>query len=143
MSFPLHAGCRTVLLADRPTPDMVLDTMKEHEVSVFFGVPTLYAAILAGTANDRHRVSDRLRLCISAGEALPEDVARTWEERFGVPILDGLGSTEMLHIFLSNRPGDICYGSTGTAVPGYSLKVLGDDGAEVEDDEILDNMKIM
>lgn len=136
MSFPLHAGCRTVLLADRPTPDVVLDTMKEHEVSVFFGVPTLYAAILAGTANDRHRVSDRLRLCISAGEALPEDIARTWEERFGVPILDGLGSTEMLHIFLSNRPGDICYGSTGTAVPGYSLKVLGDDGAEVEDDEI-------
>ena len=136
MSFPLHVGCQVVLLAERPTPDVVLDVLKKHEASVFFGVPTLYAAILADTANDRNRVSDRLRLCVSAGEALPEEIARAWEDRFGVPILDGLGSTEMLHIFLSNRPGDIRYGSSGTAVPGYSLKIIGDDGHEVQDSQI-------
>ncbi len=108
MSFPLHVGCRTVLLADRPTPEIVLSVMKDHKVSIFFGVPTLYGAILSDGANDRSKVSDRLRLCVSAGEALPEEIGREWERRFGVPILDGLGSTELLHIFLSNRPGDVC-----------------------------------
>ena len=100
MSFPLHVGCRTVLLADRPTPEIVLSVMKDQKVSIFFGVPTLYGAILSDDANDRSKVSDRLRLCVSAGEALPEEIGREWERRFGVPILDGLGSTELLHICL-------------------------------------------
>jgi 4-hydroxybenzoate-CoA ligase/benzoate-CoA ligase len=120
MSFPLHVGCRTVLLADRPTPESVLSVMKDQDVSIFFGVPTLYGAILSDNANDRSKVSEQLRLCVSAGEALPEEIGKEWERRFGVPILDGLGSTELLHIFLSNRPDDVRYGTTGRPVSGIS-----------------------
>ena len=132
MSFPLHAGCRTVLLADRPTPDSVLSVMKNQDVSIFFGVPTLYGAILSDGANDHSKVSERLRLCVSAGEALPEEIGREWEKRFGVPILDGLGSTELLHIFLSNRPEDVRYGTTGRPVDGYKLRIVGEDDVDVE-----------
>ncbi|GIT48222.1 MAG: hypothetical protein Ct9H300mP14_01500 [Gammaproteobacteria bacterium] len=132
MSFPLHVGCRTVLLADRPTPEIVLSVMKDQKVSIFFGVPTLYGAILSDDANDRSKVSDRLRLCVSAGEALPEEIGREWERRFGVPILDGLGSTELLHIFLSNRPDDVCYGTTGRAVSGYKLRIVDENDVDVE-----------
>ena len=132
MSFPLHVGCRTVLLADRPTPEIVLSVMKDQKVSIFFGVPTLYGAILSDGANDRSKVSDRLRLCVSAGEALPAEIGREWERRFGVPILDGLGSTELLHIFLSNRPDDVCYGTTGRAVSGYKLRIVDENDVDVE-----------
>ena len=132
MSFPLHVGCRTVLLADRPTPEIVLSVMKDQKVSIFFGVPTLYGAILSDDANDRSKVSDRLRLCVSAGEALPEEIGREWERRFGVPILDGLGSTELLHIFLSNRPDDVRYGTTGRAVGGYKLRIVDENDLDVE-----------
>ena len=132
MSFPLHAGCRTVLLTDRPTPDSVLSVMKNQDVSIFFGVPTLYGAILSDGANDRSKVSERLRLCVSAGEALPEDIGREWEKRFGVPIIDGLGSTELLHIFLSNRPEDVRYGTTGRPVNGYKLRIVDEDDVDVE-----------
>jgi 4-hydroxybenzoate-CoA ligase len=91
---------------------------------------------LANPDNDRSRVSDALRLCVSAGEALPSEVGKEWERRFGVPVLDGLGSTEMLHIFLSNRPGDIRYGTSGRAVPGYRLRIVDEDNHEVSTGEM-------
>jgi benzoate-CoA ligase family protein len=130
MTFPLHAGATTVLLHERPTPESVMKVLKDHQPTIFYGVPTLYGAILADTANGRAAASQRLRVCTSAGEALPEDVGKRWEERFGAAILDGLGSTEMLHIFLSNRHGDVIYGTSGKPVPGYEMKIVADDGRE-------------
>jgi acyl-coenzyme A synthetase/AMP-(fatty) acid ligase len=111
MSFPLSAGATTVLMPGRPTPEAVAALLRRHGVTVLFAVPTFYAAFLAADAADR--ASLRLRTCISAGEALPADIGRRWSERHGVDILDGLGSTEMLHIFLSNRIADVRYGTTG------------------------------
>jgi benzoate-CoA ligase len=90
-------------------------------------VPTFYAAFLASPAA-RQRADTNLRICVSAGEALPPEVGRRWSEKYGVDILDGLGSTEMLHIFLSNRPGDVKYGTSGKPVPGYDIRLVGDDG---------------
>ena len=92
--------------------------LKTHGVTAFFAVPTFYAAFLA-SRNAPQRSELKLRRCVSAGEALPEDIGKRWFERYGVDILDGIGSTEMLHIFLSNRPGDVKYGTTGKPVPGY------------------------
>ena len=136
MTFPFYVGATAVLMAGRPTPDSVLERVREHGVTIFYGVPTLFGAILADPGNDRSRTSEALRICVSAGEALPEDIARRWVERFGVDILDGLGSTEMLHIFLSNTPDDICYGTSGKAVPGYELKIVDEEGEAVDDGEI-------
>lgn len=131
MTFPLHVGATAILMAERPTPESVLQRLRTHQATIFYGVPTLYAAIVADASNDRTRGSAALRRCVSAGEALPEGVARTWEERFGVEILDGLGSTEMLHIFLSNRPGEVRHGTTGRAVPGYALQLIDEGGQSV------------
>jgi 4-hydroxybenzoate-CoA ligase/benzoate-CoA ligase len=136
LTFPSYVGACTIALSGRPTPESVMQTLREHQPTIFFGVPTLYAAILADPKNNRQTASRRLRLCVSAGEALPEDVGKRWEERFGAPILDGLGSTEMLHIFLSNRPDDNRYGTSGKAVPGYELRIIGDDGRDVHPGEI-------
>jgi benzoate-CoA ligase len=135
LTFPMMAGATTVLLPDRPTPDVVTRLLKRHGVTVFFGVPTFYAAFLASPAAPA-RDDVKLRRCISAGEALPEDVGRRWRERYGVDILDGLGSTEMLHIFLSNAPEDVNYGTTGRPVRGYDVKLIDDDGRAVKPGEI-------
>jgi 4-hydroxybenzoate-CoA ligase len=135
MTFPMAVGASAVLLPDRPTPDAVLDVMHRRQPTVFAGVPTLYAALLAHPELGPGAGSDRLRLCISAGEPLPEHVGTRWRDKVGVDILDGIGSTEMLHIFLSNRPGDIRYGTTGKPVPGYEARILDDNGAEVPDGE--------
>jgi benzoate-CoA ligase family protein len=110
-------------------------TMKVHEPSIFCGVPTLFASILASEASDRAAGSPRLRVSISAGEALPRHVGERWRERFGTDILDGIGSTEMLHIFLSNRHGDVRYGTTGKPVPGYDVKLVDASGEPVADGE--------
>ncbi|HUN52270.1 MAG TPA: benzoate-CoA ligase family protein [Candidatus Sulfotelmatobacter sp.] len=136
MTFPLHVGATAVLMAERPTPQSVMQRLRQHRPSIFYGVPTLYAMMLADASLDRAKGSDRLRACVSAGEALPEDIARRWKERFGVDILDGIGSTEMLHIFVSNYPGDIAYGATGKAVPGYELRIVDDEGRDVGADEV-------
>ncbi|MCP5080405.1 MAG: benzoate-CoA ligase family protein [Alphaproteobacteria bacterium] len=136
MTFTMATGATATLLPGRPTPQSVFETLKNHQPTLFFGVPTLYAAMLADPACAPENGSQRLRHCISAGEALPEDVATAWKAKFGLEILDGIGSTELLHIFLSNRPGDFRYGTTGKAVPGYELKLLDDDGAELGADEI-------
>jgi benzoate-CoA ligase family protein len=116
-----------VLFPDRPTPEGVARILRNNKVTVFFGVPTFYAGFLASPfAPPRKEV--KLRCCVSAGEALPTDVGRRWAERYAVDILDGLGSTEMLHIFISNRPGEVRYGTSGKPVPGYDVRLVDDDG---------------
>jgi len=127
MTFPFSVGATSVLLAERPTPASVMRMLQEFQPTIFFGVPTLYASILSDPANDRSRGSPRLRLCVSAGEALPKEIGERWQQRFGVPILDGLGSTEMLHIFLSLREGDVRYGTSGKPVPGYELAIVDEE----------------
>ena len=134
--FPLLMGATSVLMAERPTPDAVMRVLRQQRPTIFGGVPTLYAAMLADPNNNRESGSDRLRMCISAGEALPEDIGNTWKQRFGVDILDGVGSTEMLHIFLSNRPGDVRYGTSGKMVPGYEGKLVDDRGETVAPGEL-------
>lgn len=136
MTFPLHVGATAVLMAERPTPAAVMQRLKQHQATIFYGVPTLYAGILADQSITKESGSAKLRRCVSAGEALPEDIGKRWEKTFGVSILDGIGSTEMLHIFLSNRPDDIRYGTTGVAVPGYDLKIVSESGHKVEQGEI-------
>jgi len=117
-------------MAERPTPASVSKVLRKHQPTIYCGVPTLYASMLASAElPGRDEVS--MRRCASAGEALPADVGRRWTEHFGVEILDGLGSTEMLHIFLSNRAGEIRYGTSGRPVPGYELRLVGDDGEPV------------
>src|SRR5713226_6468165 len=127
MTFPMAVGATTILSPERPTPEGVAAILRRHPVTVFYAVPTFYAAFLA-SPNAPKRSDLKLRYCISAGEALPPDVGRRWKERFGVDILDGIGSTEMLHIFISNYPGDVKYGTTGKPVPGYDIRLIDDDG---------------
>jgi 4-hydroxybenzoate-CoA ligase len=136
MAFPLSVGAGAVLLPDRPTPQAVLDTLRRHRPTIFYGVPSLYAALLAHPEIGPGAGSDRLRLCVSAGEALPANLGERWRDIVGVDVLDGLGSTEMLNTFLSNRPGDVRYGSTGKPVPGYDLKIVDDVGRELPSGEI-------
>lgn len=135
LTFPLAVGAAAILMAERPTPEAVFARLIRHRPTVFCGVPTLYAALLA-SANLPERSALRLRACISAGECLPEKIGKEWSSRFGVDILDGLGSTEMLHIFLSNRLGEVEYGTTGSPVPGYDLRLLDEHDAPVSDGEI-------
>ncbi|HTS41080.1 MAG TPA: benzoate-CoA ligase family protein [Xanthobacteraceae bacterium] len=135
LTFPMSVGAATVLLPDRPTPDAVAGLLKKHAVTVFYAVPTFYAAFLSSPAAPQ-KSELKLRRCVSAGEALPEDVGRRWLARYGVDILDGIGSTEMLHIFISNRPGDVKYGTTGKPVPGYAAKLVGEDGLPVKKGEM-------
>ena len=110
--------------------------MKTHQVTIFGGVPTLYAAMLADAECKPENGSARLRRCISAGEALPAEIGKAWKTRFDVDILDGVGSTEMLHIFVSNTPEDVRYGLSGKPVPGYELRLVDESGADIANDEI-------
>ena len=127
MTFPMAVGATTILSPERPTPEAVAAILRRHPVTVFYAVPTFYAAFLADPGAPK-RAGLKLRYCISAGEALPPDVGRRWKERYGVDVLDGIGSTEMLHIFLSNYPGAVKYGTTGKPVPGYDIRLVDDDG---------------
>jgi benzoate-CoA ligase len=135
LTFPMSVGATAVLLPTRPTPDAVFGVLKKYQPTIFYGVPTLYAALLADGARPK-KAELKLRVCTSAGEALPAEIGKRWTEEYGCEILDGIGSTEMLHIFLSNRPGQVRYGTTGQAVPGYELRIVGDDGRECGDGEI-------
>jgi len=136
MSFPLSVGGSTALLPLRPTPETVLAVMRRHRPTVFYAVPSLYASLLAHKDLARGAGSDRLRICVSAGEALPAELGERWRAKVGVDILDGIGSTEMLQTFLSNRPGDVRYGSAGKPVPGYDAKIVDENGRELGDGEI-------
>ena len=136
MTFPFYVGASSVLLAERPTPDSVMGILQKYQPTVFFGVPTLYAAILADANHQQKTGSSGLRLCVSAGEPLPVETAKRWQARYGLPILDGIGSTEMLHIYLSNRPDDYRFGTTGKAVPGYKLMVVDEQGIPANPGEV-------
>ena len=133
--FPMAAGAQSVLFAGRPTPEGVFEILSRHRPTIFFGVPTLYAGMLALKGAERYDLSS-LRLCVSAGEALPPELYHRWRERFGVELLDGIGTTEILHIFLSNRPGAVRPGSTGLPVPGYEAAIVDDGGRPVPPGEI-------
>jgi len=135
LTFPLSVGATTVLMAERPTPAAVFKRLKEHQPTIFYGVPTLFGAMLASPdLPAAEEVS--LRVSTSAGEALPADLGRRWTEHFGTEILDGIGSTEMLHIFMSNRPGEVRYGTTGKPVPGYRARLVDETGNEVARGEL-------
>ena len=135
MTFPMSVGATAILMAERPTPASVFTRLKKYKPTIFYGVPTLYAAMLASPDLPK-REDLGMRLCTSAGEALPADIGRRFTEQYGIEILDGIGSTEMLHIFLSNRPGDVRYGTTGKAVPGYELRLVNEAGNPVAPGEI-------
>ena len=137
LTFPLSVGAGVVLMAERPTPQACFKRFTELKPTVFYGAPTGYGGMLASP--DLPKKSEvALRLCSSAGEALPQDIGQRWTNHFGVEIIDGIGSTEMLHVFLSNRPGDVRYGTTGKPVPGYEIELRGEDGQPVPDGEIGD-----
>ncbi len=136
LTFPMAVGATTILNPERPTPAVMFDLLERHNPTIFCGVPTLYAAMLNDRTQADRLGSNKLRLCVSAGEALPEQVGNAWRARFGADILDGVGSTEMLHIFLSNAPGDVRYGTSGRAVPGYEVKLVDEHGAAVPPGEI-------
>jgi len=127
LTFPLAVGATTVLMAERPTPDAVFKRLVEKKPTIFYGVPTLYAALLANPGFPKKEQLS-IRVCTSAGEALPAEIGKRWTERTGTELLDGIGSTEMLHIFLSNYPGDVRPGTTGKPVPGYTLRLVDDNG---------------
>jgi benzoate-CoA ligase len=165
LTFPLWAGASVLLMAERPTPDAVFrrwtgadvgphgasplppagalagpgnpSPLRRPKPTLFFGAPTGYAGMLVSPSLPR-RSDVALRLCSSAGEALPRELGERFSAHFGCELIDGIGSTEMLHIFLSNRPGDVHYGSTGKPVPGYTIELRGDDGRPVADGEVGD-----
>jgi 4-hydroxybenzoate-CoA ligase len=136
LTFPMSVGATTILSSERPTPALMFQLMNKYNPSIFYGAPTLFAAMLNDDTLKQQRCGSRLRICTSAGEALPESVGLAWRSRFGVDILDGIGSTELLHIFMSNAPGDIKYGTSGRAVPGYKVRLVSDAGEDVPDGEV-------
>ena len=137
LTFPLLAGATVVLHPGRPTPADVFRIWRTHGITVFFGAPTGYAGMLA--APDLPAKAEvKLRMCSSAGEALPREIGEKFTCHFECEIIDGIGSTEMLHIFLSNAPGDVHYGTTGRPVPGYEVRLTGENGLEVAKGDIGD-----
>ena len=134
-TFALATGATAVLMAERPTPASVFKRLAERRPTIFYGVPTLYASLLASPELPKKNALG-LRLCVSAGEALPADLGKRWKERVGVDILDGIGSTEMLHTYISARPGEVRYGAIGKPVPGYELRLVDEQGKPVEPGEL-------
>jgi benzoate-CoA ligase family protein len=130
LSFPLHFGATAVLSAGPPKPDTLLAVLREHRPTVFFSVPALYGALVR--APDAEDVFTSVRMCVSAAEALSPAIFDRFAARFGLEIVDGIGSTEMLHIFCSNVPGAVVRGSTGRPVPGYELRIVDEDGAALD-----------
>jgi benzoate-CoA ligase len=125
LTFPLSVGATSILMAERPTPAAVLERLHRHQATIFCGAPTLYASLVALGTVERPA---HLRLCTSAGEALPREVGVRFAAQYGIDILDGLGSTEMLHIFVSNRVDNVQYGTTGVPVEGYEVQLRGEQG---------------
>src|SRR6185369_16686724 len=136
MSLPLSVGATTVLRPERATPEVAFETLKRHQPTFFFAVPTLYTALLAHPQGTPENGSARLRICVSAGEALPAEVGRAFRARFGVDILDGVGSTEMLYMYVCNSPAAQKYGTSGRPVPGYDIRLVDEKGGDVDDGEV-------
>lgn len=133
---PFAAGATTILLPDRPLPDAVFATVNRYRPTLFFAVPTAYAQMLQAAEKGLDVDMGSVRLGVSAGESLPAGIYKRWLERFGFEILDGIGTTDILHIFLTNRPSETRPGSSGKVVPGYEAKVVDDEGRPVGVDEI-------
>ncbi len=129
--FPFAVGASAVHYPGRPLPEEIFKVVAHYKPTIFFGVPTLYAGMLAVPDADRRFDFSSVRICVSAGEALPADIQQRWKQKFHLDILDGIGSTEILHIFVSNRPGEIRPGSTGKVVPGYEAKIVDEQGQSV------------
>ena len=135
MTFPLWVGATVVLSDQRPSPEMTFDLIERFKPTLYFGVPTLYAAQLRALEQTPRDVSS-LRLCVSAGEALPPDIFRRWQALTNLVILDGIGSTELLHIFISNRPEDYKPGSSGRTVPGYEVQIVDENDVPAAPGEV-------
>ena len=136
MTFPMSVGATTILLPERPTPEVVISLLNDFNVTTFFAVPTIFSAILDFITSKNFGGFKNLKLSVSAGEALPENIGKKWYELTSTHILDGIGSTEMLHIFLSNKIDDLEYGTTGVAVPGYELKLLDENNKVIKNNDI-------
>jgi benzoate-CoA ligase len=132
-SFPLLNGATTILLREKPSPDVIARMFREHRPTIFFGVPVIYNLLLEHHRRGQRLDCSSLRLCIAAGEALPAYLGEDWEREFGVQVLDGIGSTEMLHMFMSNHENDVRYGSSGRLLEGYEARLLDEHGAPVPD----------
>lgn len=130
LSFPLSVGATAVYMAGPTKPAAILEMLRRHRPSVLFSVPALFAAV--AREDGAREALDSVRVCVSAAEPLPAVTTERWLEQFGLEIVDGIGSTEMLHIYCSNRPGRVRPGTTGWAVPGYELRLVDEGGAEVE-----------
>lgn len=135
LTFTLAAGATAVLMAERPTPASVFKRLVENRPTIFYGVPTLYASMLA-SPDFPNKGALALRACVSAGEALPAELGRRWKERTGVDILEGIGSTEMMHMYISARHGEVRYGATGKPVPGYEVRLVDEEGRPVGPGEL-------
>jgi benzoate-CoA ligase len=138
MTFPYSVGAASVLFPGRPLPQPVFEMIERFKPTLFFTVPTMYAAMLSELAKGKKYNLDSIRLCISAAEALPPELFHRWKEAFGVEILDGIGSTELLHIFISNYPDRVVPGSSGQLVPGYKAKIVDENGQEMTDGQVGD-----
>ena len=133
---PMSVGATSIFYPERPTPQTVFETLRGYQPTMFYGVPTLYAAMLADPECTPENGSSRLRLCFSAGEPLPAHIGAAWRQRFGLDIVNGVGSTEMGHLYITNVPGAVEYGTAGVAVKHYDLKLVDESGREVADNEI-------
>jgi 4-hydroxybenzoate-CoA ligase len=133
---PMWVGATSVLYPERPTPKTVFETLSGYRPTMFYAVPTLYAAVLADGECTPENSSSELRLCFSAGEPLPAHVGEAWKARFGIDIVNGVGSTEMGHLFLTNLPSAVEYGTAGIPVKGYDLRLVDELGCDVEDDQV-------
>jgi 4-hydroxybenzoate-CoA ligase len=136
MICPMWVGATSVFYPERPTPQTVFEMLRGYQPTMFFAVPTLYAAMLADPECKKENMSSRLRLCFSAGEPLPAHVGMTWKQRFGIDIVNGVGSTEMGHLFLTNMPNAVEYGTSGVPVDGYDLRLVDEKGGDVPDNEM-------
>ena len=133
LTFPLLNGCTSVLCREKPGPDVVARVLREHRPTIFFGVPVVYRMLLEHHRNVSPLDTSSLRFCVSAGEALPAQLGEDWQKTFGVEVLDGIGSTEMLHMWMSNHSGDVRYGSSGKLLNGYEAKLVDHEAAPVPD----------
>lgn len=133
--YPFRIGASTVLCPERPEPKVILDNIRKYKPTIFFSVPTSYTALLQATENNCEAF-EGIRVCVSAGEPLPEVIYSQWKERFGIEILDGLGCSEALNTFISNRPGEVVPGSTGKVVPGYETRIVDENGKSLPPGEI-------
>lgn len=136
MICPLWVGATSVFYPERPTPQTVFEVLRGYQPTMFFAVPTLYAAILADPECKRDNISSRLRLCFSAGEPLPSHVGMAWKQRFGLDIVNGVGSSELGHLFLTNLPDAVEYGTSGVPVDGFKLRLVDENAQDVADNEM-------